>query len=64
MTRFDKLIPVVSHIEVSLQYKYTTPNNFGEALKGPQRKLWKEALFLKYENNKNDNILSDPIPIN
>ena len=60
---FDQVRPMVSHIEVSLPDKYLTTNNIGEALKDTQRQLWKEALFMQYENNKNVRLLLDPIPI-
>ena len=54
---------MVSHIEVHLPNKNPTPKNIGEGLKGPQRKFWKESLFVKYDKNKNISLLSDPIPI-
>ena len=38
---FDQFRPVVSHIEVCLPNKPTTPNNIGEGLNGPQRQFWK-----------------------
>ena len=44
-SRFDQVRPVVSHLEVHLPKKLPTPKNIGEALGGPQRKLFKEALF-------------------
>ena len=43
---------MVSHIEVSLPEKPLTPNNIVEALKGPQRQLLKETLFVQYEKEK------------
>ena len=49
---FDQVRPVVSHIEVRLPKKPPTPNNIGDALGGPQRKFWKEALFVQYDKNK------------
>ena len=55
---------MVSHLEVSIPKKPPTPKNIGEALGGPQRKLWKEALFVQYDKNKNVSLLSAPIPIN
>ena len=45
-SRFDQIRPMVSHLEVRLQKKPPTPKNIGESLGGPQRKLWKESLFL------------------
>ena len=54
---------MVSHIEVSLPKKPPTPKNIGEALGGPQRKFWKEALFVQYDKNKNVSLISAPIPI-
>ena len=35
-SRFDQVIPVVSHLEVHLPKKPPTPNNISEGLKGPQ----------------------------
>ena len=54
---------MVSHIEVCLPDKHPTPKNIGECLKGPQRQLCKEALFMQYGKNKKFSIISDPIPI-
>ena len=54
---------MVSHLEVRFPKKPPTPNNIGDALGGPQRKFWKEALFVQYDKNKNFSLLSDPIPI-
>ena len=45
------------------QINLPPPKNIGEGLKGTQRKFWKEALFVKYDKNKNFSILFDPIPI-
>ena len=61
--RFDQVIPMVSHFEVILPDKTITPNNIGEYLKGPQRQLWNEALFVQYNKNQNVGLLLDPIPI-
>ena len=36
-SRFDKVRPVVSHIEFRIPEKLTIPKNIGEALKDPQR---------------------------
>ena len=36
---FDQVRPEVSYLEFSLPHKPLTPNNIGEALKGPQRKF-------------------------
>ena len=60
---FDQVRPVVSNIEVCLPNKPLTPKNIGDALGGPQRQFWKEALFVQYEKNKNISLLSAPIPI-
>ena len=38
-SRFDQVIPVVSHLEVSLPKKPPTSNNIGDALGGPQVQL-------------------------
>ena len=54
---------MVSHIEVRLPKKPPTPKNVGGGLSGFQRKLWKEALFVQYNKNKNVILLSDPITI-
>ena len=43
---------MVSHLEVFLPEKPPTPRKIGEGLKGPQRKLWKEPLFVQYEKKK------------
>ena len=51
-SKFDQVIPVVSHIEVSLPEKTITPNNIGEAIKGPHKQIWKESLFMKYYKNR------------
>ena len=60
---FDQVRPVVSYLEVLLPKKDPTPKNIGEDLGGPQRQIWKEALFVQYDNNKNVSLLSDTIPI-
>ena len=60
---FNQVIPVVSNIEFHFPEKPLTQKNIGEAPKGPQRKFWKEDLFLKYYKKKNFNLLSAPIPI-
>ena len=54
---------MVSHHEFPLQNKHLTPKNVGDSLGSPQRKLFKEALLVKYEKNKNVSLLSDPTPI-
>ena len=54
---------MVSHIEGRFPKKPTTTNNIGEGLKVPQRKFWKEYLFVQYDENKNVCLLSAPIPI-
>ena len=60
---FDQVRPVVSHLEACLPKKPPTPKNIGEGLKGPQRKFWKEALFVKYYRNRDVSLLLAPIPI-
>ena len=50
-SRFDQVRPVVSHIEILLPKKPTTPNNIGEGLKVLQRQFWKEYLFVIYDKN-------------
>ena len=52
-----------SHLEVSLPEKPLTPKNISESLKGPQRKLWKEPLFVQYDKNKSVSLISYLIPI-
>ena len=54
---------MVSHLEVCLPKKPPTPNNIGDALGVPHRKLWKEAIFFQYDKNKNVSLVSAPIPI-
>ena len=54
---------MVSHLDVRLPQKLPTPKNIGGALGGPQRQLWKEALFVQYNKNKNISLLSAPIQI-
>ena len=61
--QFDQFRPVVSHLEVRLPKKSPTPKNVCECLKVPQRKFWKEYLFVQYDKNKNVRLLSAPIPI-
>ena len=60
---FDQVRPVVSYLEVSLPKKPSTPKSIDEGLKGPQRRLWKEYLFVKYDKNENVSLLSAPTPI-
>ena len=43
---------MVSHVEICLPKKPPTPKNIGDAVGGPQREFWKEALFVQYEHNK------------
>ena len=62
-SRFDQVRPVISHLDFSLPKKPPTPKNIGEGLKGPQRKFWKEDLFVKYDKSKNFSLPSDPIAI-
>ena len=54
MSIFDQARTMVSHLEVCLPEKSITPNNIGEALKGSQRQLLKEALFVQYDKNEED----------
>ena len=42
-SRFDQVIPVVSHHKVTLPKKPLTPNNIVDDLGYPQRQFWKEA---------------------
>ena len=60
---FDQVRPVVLHIEVFLPKKNITPKNICGVLKGPQRQLWKEYSFVKYDKNKNIRLMLAPIPI-
>ena len=62
-SRFDQVIPMVSHFKVSLPEKYPTPKNIGKSLGGPQRYFWKESLLFQYDKNKNCSLLSAPTPI-
>ena len=43
---FDQVRLVVSNLEVLLPEKPPTPNNIGGRLKGPQRQIRKEDLFV------------------
>ena len=54
---------MVSHIEVRLQGKPITPKNIGEVLNIPHRQFWKEALFVKYDKDRNVILILYPIPI-
>ena len=54
---------MVSHLEVLLPKKPTTPNNIGECLGVPKGQSWKETIFVQYDKNKNVSLLSAPIPI-
>ena len=60
---FNQVRHVVSHIEVCLPEKPLNPKIIGEFLTGPQRKFWKEALFVKCDKSKNSSLLLAPIPI-
>ena len=51
------------HIEFCLPEKPPTPNNIGVVLKGNQRQLCREDLFLQYEKDKHFSLLSDLVPI-
>ena len=62
-SRFDQVRPVFLHLEVRLPKKPPTPKNIGEALGGPQRQFWKEALFVQYDKDKYFSLVSAPIPI-
>ena len=53
---FYQVIPVVSHLEVSIPENPNTLKNIGESHKGIQKKFWKEDLFVHYDKN-NDVIL-------
>ena len=60
---FDQVRPIFSNLEVIPQKRPPTTNNIGGGLKGLQRKLWKEYLFVKYDKNINIRLISYPIPI-
>ena len=49
---FYQVRHVVSHLECRLPKKPPTPNNIGEALGGPKRRFWKEALFFNMTRTK------------
>ena len=49
---FDQVRPVVLHLEFRLPEKPPTPKNIGDALGGPQRQFWKEALFVQYDKRR------------
>ena len=44
-SRFDQVIPVVSHLGVRLPKKPTTPKSIGDDLGVLHRQFWKESLF-------------------
>ena len=44
---FDQVVPVVSHIGVSLPEKHIPPNKIGEAIKVPHKQIWKIDLLEK-----------------
>ena len=54
---------MVSHLEVCLPNKPSTPNNTSEGLKFPHRQFCKVALFVKYDKNRKVSLLYGPIPI-
>ena len=54
---------MISHIEVRLPKKHPTPKNISDALGGPQRQFWKEALFVQYDKKTNVSLLSAPTQI-
>ena len=62
-SRFNQFRSVVSHLEFRLPKKPPKPKNIGDALGGPQRKLWKEALFVQYDKKFVFSLLSATIPI-
>ena len=62
-SRFDKVVPMISQLEVRLLDKSLAPKNIGETLKDPQRQFCKEYLFVRYDKNKNVILLLNPIII-
>ena len=60
---FDKVRPIVSHLEVNLPKETSIKNNISEGLKFSQRQWRKEDLFVKYDKNKNMSLLQDTTPI-
>ena len=60
---FDQTRLVVSHLEVRLLQKPLVPKNIWYALKGPQRQLRKEDLFVQYDKKNNINLILDPLTI-
>ena len=55
---------MVSHIEVSIPEKPITTNNIGEAIKGPNKQIWIEYLFVKYDKNKSSTFFRIPYQSN
>ena len=56
---FYQVRPVVSYIEVSPPKKPPTPKNIDDALGGPQRKFWKESLFIQYHSMHKEELLDN-----
>ena len=54
---------MVSHIEFHTPKKPPAPNNIGEGLSGTQRRFWKEAIFVLYDENKHFILFSATISI-
>ena len=63
MSVFYQIRPVVSHSEVCLPHKSIVPKTIWDYPKGPQRQVWRELLFVQYNNNKNINLLSAPLAL-
>ena len=62
-SRFDQIIPVVSHLDFFPRKKRPTPHHIIRGFKGPQRKFWKEFLFVQYDKHKNVSLILSPIQI-
>ena len=60
---FDQVRLVISHLELCLPEKPTTPKDIGGDLKGPHIHFCKEGLFVQNDKNKNTSLILDPIPI-
>ena len=51
-SRFDQVRPVVSHLEVHILKKSTTPKNIGEDLGGPQKNSGKKPFLFNMTRKK------------
>ena len=57
---FDKVVPVVSHLEVLLPDKPFTPKKIGESIKGPQINYVEKLYFCNMTRTKMSALFSLP----